>query len=183
MDRQAQLLQLQGLMESQRRIEEVTSQNDALRRSLVGRSDTINRLHQLTIATATLLTSVDSSSPQTEPSSLQLLTKLPASTAVTPDPDDAEPDLAKAITGKFLSQLLTLVVQVTRDKKGDLGFQLIVQLEEQINALLRMAEQKQLIPRTDEKAGWKKKISEHQPIYDRMAEITKPSDDEEEEPE
>jgi hypothetical protein len=177
MERPAQLAALQSLMDSQRHLEEVMSTNEKLRVSLAGRADSVKRLLQLSIATASLITSVDSGAPETEPSSLQVLTKLGSSNAVTPDPEDPEPDLSKAITGKFLSQLLALVVQGARQKKGAVGLLDLVALEQELHRLLRKAEDNELIPKTEEKASWKKKSAEHQRIYDQIAQIRESRDD------
>jgi hypothetical protein len=46
-----------------------------------------------------------------------------------------------------------------------------------LNGLLRKAEDNELIPKTEEKASWKKKIAEHQRIYDQIAQLSDGRDD------
>jgi hypothetical protein len=180
MDRQGELALLQGLVASQRRVEEITSSTEKLRLSLAARAETIKRLQQLSLATASLLSSVDSTAASTEQSSLQVLTKLGSATAVTPEDDEAEPDLTKVINGKFLSQLMGLVAEAARAEKGEVGIVPLIQLELQLNELLKKAEEKEIVPRTQDKRGWKKRIADHQPIYDQILRMAKGSGDGEE---
>jgi hypothetical protein len=152
-------------MESQRHVEEINAENEKLRIALATRADTIKRLQQVSLASAALLTSVDSTAPQTEPSSLELLSRLQFSPAVSPPSDEAEPDFSKAITGKFLSQLLALVAQGTTKDSAEVGIIHLLQLEMSLNELLKTAEEKELIPKIQPNASWKKRATAHQPLY------------------
>jgi hypothetical protein len=178
-----QLAIIQNLMESERHVKEISSTNEKLRFSLATRAEILKRLQQLSLASAALLNSVDSGSSQTEPSSLQILTKVGDSNAVTPEAEETELDLSKAIVGKFLSQLMALVVQTARPQNRGLDLVLLVQLELKLKGVLQNAEEKEVIPKTEEKGGWKKNFARHQPIYTQILQAVNESGGEGSEPE
>jgi hypothetical protein len=170
---QAQIAFLQELMASQRHVEEVNTTNEKLNQSLAARSETLRRLNQLSIACASLLPSIDSSSPKRDPSSLQVLSRLSYSEAIAPVDEESEPDLSKTVIGEFLNQLMTLIVQGVRNEKGTLGLLTLVNLEMAMNELLMAAEKKEFIPKTDAKGSWRRKVVEHQPIYEQIVRIVR----------
>jgi hypothetical protein len=169
MDRQQQLALLQQAMESQHHTEEVNAANDKLRVALALRQATLQRLQHLSVATASLLNSVDSTSTQTEPSSLQILTKLPHAAAVDASQDPKDEDQIKAIVGKYLNQLLGLIVQSSKQGQQGLNVISMVDLELKLHQRFAFAEEHDIIPKTDDKTGWKKGTKAHQPLYEQIA--------------
>jgi hypothetical protein len=165
---ESQLAIVQELMESQRHVEEINAANESLQIVLATQSGTIKRLLQLSLASASLLSSVDSTASQTEISSLQILSHLQYSTAMTTESDEEEADSIKIVTGKFLNELLALVVQGITKESGGVELISLIQLEFLLNELLKEAENKELIPKTNPNASWKKNVAKHQPIYDQI---------------
>jgi hypothetical protein len=172
---------LKNLMDSQRHVAEIMSTNENLQLSLSLRGRTIDRLQQLTIASASLISSVDSTSAETEPSSLQVLSRLGSSTAITPE-DEPEPDFTKEIAAKLLNEILAVVVKALQERKGSLSIIQLSQLELQLSQIVRSAETKEVIPKTEDGTGWKKRAAMHQPIYAQIAKITKASQEDPSEP-
>jgi hypothetical protein len=129
----------------------------------------------LSVASAALIGSVDSTALQTEPSSLQILTKLGTINCLSTESDDDQPEQSKSASGNLLNELIGLVVDSTRQEKGEVGLVSLIQLELRLNALLRKAEEGQLIPRTKEDMGWKGKVNRHQKIYDEILKMSSAS--------
>jgi hypothetical protein len=108
---------------------------------------------------------VDSSASETEPSSLQCLTKLDQSNAVVPtEPENIE-DAPKAITGKYLNQLLAIVVNGLQPTDGPLTILSCLKLELSLAQSFAFAEQKSLIPATDATRSWKKGMKSHEQLF------------------
>ncbi|OHT10244.1 hypothetical protein TRFO_04248 [Tritrichomonas foetus] len=104
-------------------------------------------------------------------SSLQCLTKLDQSTAVKPTDDDEEESQAKLIVGKYLNQLLAVLVDFSEQNQNNMNILSLLQLEKKLSSLFAFAEQKEIIPETEETQGWKKGVAQHQQLADRIMQI------------
>jgi hypothetical protein len=111
---------------------------------------------------------VDSTSPQTEPSSLQVLTKLPHAAANNGLQEPKDDDQAKAIVAKYLNQLLELIAQSSKQGQQGPNIVTMVDLELKLHERFAFAEKHDIIPKTDDKTGWKKGTKAHQPLYERV---------------
>jgi len=167
MEHRAQLALLQEAMDSQRHADEVMSANENLRLSIALRQSTLDDLQKVSLAAATLLSSVDSSSPQTEPSSLRILTNLPQSGVLDPAKDENSGDPFKGLIGKYLSQLLSLIKTSTCTKGGP-NLLSMIDLELTLQKKFVFAEERNLIPKTDEKGGWKKASASRKKLYETI---------------
>jgi hypothetical protein len=136
--------------------------------ALALRQATLQRLQQLSLAAASLLSSVDSTSPQTEPSSLQVLAKLPHAVAVAASQGPKDEDQVKAIVGKYLNQLLVLIVQSSKQGEQGLNIISLVDLELKLHERFAFAEQHDIIPKTGDTVGWKNGAKAHQPLYEQI---------------
>ncbi|KAK8886028.1 hypothetical protein M9Y10_041487 [Tritrichomonas musculus] len=180
MQQQQQLALLEEAMKSRKEIELLTEETNKLKEKLTMKQDTLNRLQKLCLASASLLNSVDSTSTETEMSSLKCLTKLDQSTAVVPTENEEEEDQMKLIVGKYLNQILAVIVDFSEQNNGNLNIINLVQLEQKLNQLFAFAESKEIIPRVEESQSWKKGVALHKPLFDKITEINDSKDDDEE---
>jgi hypothetical protein len=172
MEMRAQLEILQSAVESQHRAEEINAANDALRISLALRQESVQRLHRMSLATAALVGSVDSTSPRTEQSSLQLLTKIPISPGIDQSKEVKTTDSQfKGLIGKFLNQLLAMVAQASKQGQQKLNLVTMIDLELKLHERFAFAEEHNLIPKTDENSGWKKGTAARKGLYDQILTI------------
>jgi hypothetical protein len=165
MNQQEQLRLLSEAMNSHKKAEAVASENGRLTELLASRQLTLKRLQQLTLAASALVSSVDSSTTETEPSSLQCLVKLDQSTAIVPIEEEKVEDSAKVITGKYLNQLLATVVSALDQTQGNPSIVSFLKLELSLHQSYNFAEQNQLIPVTDENRSWKKGMKSHEKLF------------------
>ena len=180
MQQQKQLALLEEAMKSRKDIEILTEETSKLKEKLSIKQDTLNRLQKLCLASASLLNSVDSSSAETEMSSLKCLTKLDQSTAVVPTENEEEEDQMKLIVGKYLNQILAVIVDFSEQNNGNMNLINLIQLEQKLNQLFAFAESKEIIPKVDEAQSWKKGVALHKPLIDKITEINDQKDEEEE---
>ena len=168
---QDQLAILQDAMNSRKQIELLTEETERLKEKLASRQELLNRLNKLCLAAATLAGSVDSGSSETEPSSLKLLSKLSESNAVEPTEPEDEQDAAKAIVGKYLNQILAVIFSIGEESQGNLNILTLINLEEKLQQLFAFAENKGIIPPTEENQGWKLQFAKHKPIADKIKSV------------
>jgi hypothetical protein len=164
MSQQEHMRLLQEAMNSHKHAQAVASENGRLLELLASRHGTLKRLQQLSLASAALASSVDSSAGQTEPSSLQCLAKLGQSSAVVPVEEEKVEDTSKLIAGKYLNQLLAVVVNGIQESEGEPNIATLLQLEQSLGQSFAFAEEKELIPTTDENHSWKKGLKAHAPL-------------------
>ena len=114
---QQQLQLLEDAMSARKNIDVITEETNRLKQKLTERQETLNRLQKLCIAASSLLNSVDSSAEETEISSLQCLSKLDQSTAVSPTEPENEGDEFKLLvrSGEKIESLCP-------EKTGGLSF-------------------------------------------------------------
>lgn len=155
MQEREQLAQLEGVMEAHKRVMSLNEENEKLKEKLAARQEILNRLQKLTIAAASLVGSVDSTSPETEQSSLQCLVKLEQSTAVSPDSPEPEEIGVEMIIGKYLNQVLAVIVEATQEANGEMDLISLIQLAMKLKQLFLLAEEKDIITTTEEGKGWK----------------------------
>ncbi|OHT15401.1 hypothetical protein TRFO_14169 [Tritrichomonas foetus] len=181
---QQQLAMLEDAMNTRKRIDALTEETDRLKMKLSARTEILNRLQKLSLASASLLGSVDSSSTNTEMSSLQFLSKLDQSTAVNNTNDETEDDQLKLIVGKYLNQILAVLVSFSEENSGNLNILSLMQIENKLNQLFAFAEQKEIIPVTEATESWKKGMAQHQQLFDKINSIFNQAEEEtnEEEP-
>ncbi|KAK8833879.1 hypothetical protein M9Y10_037832 [Tritrichomonas musculus] len=168
---QQQLAILEEAMKSRKQIEILTEETNRLKEKLSSRQEILNRLQQLCLSSATLLGSVDSTSTETEPSSLKLLTKLDQSTAVVPTEDENDDDQIKLIVGKYLNQLLAVIYSIAEEANGNVNIMTLINMEDKLHQLFAFAESKGIIPVTNENQSWKKGVLQHKPISDKIKSI------------
>lgn len=168
---QRQLAILEDAMKAHKRIEAITEENEKLKETLANHQAVLNRLQNLSLAAATLLGSVDSTATETEPSSLQCLAKLDRSEAVVPTNKDEDEDAVKLIIGKYLNQILAVIVQNIQECQGKMDIISLLKLETTVNQLFQFAEEKQIIPETDENNGWKKAMNMHQKLFAQIQQL------------
>lgn len=168
---QRQLAILEEALKANKRIEAINDENEKLKETLASRQAVLNRLQNLSLAAASLLGSVDSTAKETEPSSLECLAKLDRSDAVVPKDNEEDEDSVKLIIGKYLNQLLAVVVQNIQECQGKMDIISLLKLESTINQLFAFAEEKQIIPETDENNGWKKAMLMHQKLFAQIQQL------------
>lgn len=173
---QQQLAILEEAMKSKKQIEILTEETSRLKEKLSSRQEILNRLQQLCLSSATLIGSVDSTSNETEPSSLKLLTKLDQSNAVVPNEDENDDDQVKLIVGKYLNQLLAVIYSISEESNGNINIMTLINMEDKLHQLFAFAESKGIIPVTNENQGWKKGVLQHKPISDKIKSIMQEDD-------
>jgi hypothetical protein len=165
---------LQQAVESQHRAEALADENAALREELARKFGILQRLQKLTVAAASLLGSVNAA--VTEPSSLQILAKLPSSAAVTPPPDADDDHNMKMVVGKYLGRLMSLIADNLRSNAKDLNVLALFQIEAKLNGMFKFAEERQIIPTTEPDAGWKKGMLAHHELFTQLKQALQDGD-------
>ena len=175
---QQQLQLLEDAMSARKNIDVITEETNRLKQKLTERQETLNRLQKLCIAASSLLNSVDSSAEETEISSLQCLSKLDQSTAVSPTEPENEGDEFKLPVGKYLNQILAVLVDFSEQNQNNLNILSLIKLEQRLTQLFTFAEQKEIIPVTDANQSWKKGVAQHKEIFDRVQQLMSQDDEE-----
>lgn len=170
-NQQQQLALLQAAMQSRKEIDALTEETNKLKEKIALKQESLNRLQKLSLSSASLVASVDNTSSETEMSSLKCLTKLKQSTAVIPDEKDKDEDEIKLIVGKYLNQLLAVIVDFSQQNNGNLNLITLLQLEERLNQLFTLAEDRDIIPKVKETESWKSLVAQHKPLVQKIAEI------------
>ena len=168
---QEQLAMLQKAMESQKKVEALQEENNKLREQIAKNQLVFDRLSKISLASASLLSSVDSSAQETEMSSLKCLSKLEESTAVVPDEEKPEDDQVKAIVGKYLNHLLVNIVDFAEQNQGPIDIFSMEELENTMAQLFQFAETKGIIPERKETEGWKKSVITHKALFQKLKDI------------
>lgn len=168
---QEQLAMFQKAMDAQKKVEEIQEANNKLREQIEKNQLIFERLSKLSLSSATLLSSVDSSAPQTEMSSLKCLAKLDESSAVVPDDEKEEDDQVKAIVGKYLNHLLVNIVDFAEQNQDKVDIFSMEELENTMAQLFEFAETKGIIPKRAEGEGWKKSIAAHKETFEKIHNI------------
>ena len=171
-----QLAMFQKVMEAQKKVQSIREVNNKLREQIEKNQLVFDRLTKLSVSSATLLSSVDSTSPQTEISSLKCLAKLEESTAVVPDVEEKDEDQVKAIVGKYLNHLLVNVVDFAEQNQNEsktIDIFAIQELENTMAQLFQFAETKGIISKKPETEGWKKSFAVHQALFEKLNEMIK----------
>jgi hypothetical protein len=158
---------VQEAANSRRRACELTAENHKLSESLALRRPVLQGLHSLLLTAIPLLSSVDSDSTDVEPSSLRLLTKFGRLPAMAAD----APPAAAAIVGKYLNELLDVIVDFIRKNRLDLNAVVLFELENRLHQMFARAERQQLIPATDQQHGWKKAVLRHEVCLQRLQDM------------
>jgi hypothetical protein len=171
MNPQDQLALLKNATEIHHRIQATLEDNSRLQYKLASQREVAARLQQLTLAAAGLMGSVDSTVPETEPSSLKTLAKLDQSSAIAPIDEPPATDEGKLLTGKYLNQLLTVLVEFAEQNQEDWNVVSLSQLEQKYKALFAFAESKEIIPASAPDKGWKKKFQVREPFYAKINEL------------
>ena len=178
---QQQLQMLQDAMNARKQIDEITEETNKLKERLASRQETLNRLQKLSLATSTLLNSVDSTTNETEPSSLNFLSKLGQSTAISNDNNtEQDEDNTKLIVGKYLNQIMAVLVAYSEENQGPLTILSLMEIENKLNQLFAFAEQKEIIPVTEATQSWKKGMAQHQQLFAQINSILSQDDNEKE---
>lgn len=173
MSNQQQLALLQNAMKTHAQNELIAQEDARIKERIAIQQDTLNRLQKLSLASASLLSSVDSTAPETEISSLKCLAKLAQSTAVTPETDKEDEDQVKLIVGKYLNRILASMVDFIEHKQGPLNILSMLELEDKIGQLFAFAEENEIIPETKEgkKDSWKTYRAQHQQLRTKITEL------------
>lgn len=177
---QQQLALLENAMKTHKRIEEITEENEKLKEKLATRQATLQRLQKLTLAAASLLGSVDSTAPETEPSSLACLSRLNESSAVLPVEDETkEDDSVRMICGKYLNQLFTTIVDDICSSDNNMNLLSLLELGRKLNKLFMFAEEKQIIQPTDMDKGWKQGMVLQEQLRAKIGQVFEHGEEEE----
>ncbi|EAY02982.1 hypothetical protein TVAG_325540 [Trichomonas vaginalis G3] len=167
-NQQEQIAILQKAMETHKRVEQLQEENDNLRRQIQDKQEVFERLSQLALSSASLLGSVDSSSPVTEMSSVKCLSKLEESSAVSAEDEKPEEDPVKLIVGKYLNHLLAKLVEFSEKNQEQIDIFALQEIEEEMAQLYQFGEEKQIIPPTKPTEGWKKNVAVHQALFEKL---------------
>lgn len=160
-----QLEALNGIIETKNKIEALREENAALKEKLRANLQTIDDLHKLDLAAASLITS------SIDATSLKCLSKLDQSATVVPNrskDEDSNNDQSKMIIGKFLNHLLTMVADFAQQNKDNCNIFTIYELEKKLTQMFQFAEDKELIPETEENEGWKKNNAVHEQFFNQI---------------
>lgn len=158
-------------METHKKVEQITEANNKLRQQIMERQEIFERLSQLTLSSAALLSSVDSTAPVTEMSSVKCLSKLEESSAVSGEDEKPEEDAVKVIIGKYLNNLLVTLVEFAEKNPEQIDILGMQDIEEGMAGLYEFAEEKGIIPETKPTEGWKQSIAIHKQLFEKLTAI------------
>lgn len=165
---QRQLAILEEALKTRKRIDAIQEENDQIKESLATKQAILARLNQMSLAAASLIGSVDNTAETVEPTSLACLSKLDQSNAVVGEKEEEEEDTTKMIAGKYLNQILAVIVDDIQKGNGGLNLISLMDLETKLNQLFAFAEEKEIIPETDGSKGWKKAMIAHQGLFEKI---------------
>lgn len=171
MSQEQQLAALKNALETQKRVSEIEAENNKLRDKISRKQDTLDRLSKLTISATALLGSVDSSSKETEISSVKCLSKIENSSAVSEEDLKEEEDPVKAVVGKYLNEVLSVIARISAQVENEVDIFSMEELEITLGKLFEYAEQRQIIPTTKDGQGWKQSLYKHQAIFEQIHNI------------
>jgi hypothetical protein len=75
------------------------------------------------------------------------------------------------IVGKYLHQILSVIAEFAQTHAGNLSIISLLQLESKLNQLFAFAEEREIIPQTDESHGWKKGMLAHQELFAQLQKV------------
>lgn len=158
-------------METHKKVQELTEANNKLRQQIQERQEIFERLSQLTLSSAALLSSVDSTAPVTEMSSVKCLSKLEESSAVNGEDEKKDEDQVKLIIGKYLNHLLVKLVDFAEKNPEQIDILGMQDIEEGMAELYHFAEDRGIIPETKPTDGWKQSVAIHQQLFEKLKSI------------
>lgn len=161
-----QIVELEKAMETHKRYQTMADENQKLREILAMRQPTLVRLQKLSTAAATLISSVDMLTEETTSSSLAYLAKLELSTAVTPPASDRPESTSLLVVGQYLHQLLAIIFSAVQESQGDMTVIQLLHLEARLYDLFVFAEDRGIVPFTEETTGWKKELMTHKRLLE-----------------
>jgi hypothetical protein len=82
----------------------------------------------------------------------------------------------KRLVGKYLSRLLSLIAANLRQKREDLNVVALLQIEAKLNEMFKFAEDRQIIPRTEPDASWKKGMLAHNELFAKLKQALQDDD-------
>ena len=167
-NQQEQIAILQKAMETHKRVEQLQEENDNLIRQIQDKQEVFERLSQLALSSASLLGSVDSSSPVTEMSSAKCLSKLEESDAVNGENDHFEDDQVKIIVGKYINHLLSKLVDFAERNPEQIDIFGMQEIEDEMSQLYIFGEDKKIIPTTKPTEGWKQSAAVHHQLFEKL---------------
>ncbi|KAH0790184.1 hypothetical protein GPJ56_005920 [Histomonas meleagridis] len=153
---------LQNAMETKAKIDAMNEENNRIKEKLARSQETLQRLQNLCIASASLI-----DQKNIEPSSLKYLSKLSDSTAVVPNKTKDEEDQTKLIIGKYLNQILAVIVDFT-EQNSNPNILSMLQLENTLYQLFKFAEEKELVPKRADNEGWKQGMAVHGALAEQI---------------
>lgn len=146
-------------------LDQLAVENQDIQDLLALRQESFNRLYDLSLATAQLISAVSSNIPEAAESSLQCLSKLNKSSAIVPTQPE-ETNTNSIIGGKYLNQILALINEFAQQPNPNLIT--AVELEQRLNQVFEFAEKKEIIPPVPEDQSWKLLRQKHIPLYNKI---------------
>lgn len=172
--------QIQNLLQdSLVKAKEILNENDKLIQKLASQQEKLLRLNDLSLASASLIGSINSPSKEAEKSSLITLAKLDKSSALKEEnekEDEASPGL---IGGKYLNQIMAIIADATLYSSEPANLISQVQLEKKLESVFDFGEKKGIIPKVESQKSWKAQTFRHEPLYKNISSLTKSEEEEE----
>lgn len=138
-------------------------ENEKLRMNIERRSALLERLTKISLSSASLLNSVDSSSKTTEISSARYLSLLNESSALEDKEETLDED--KEIMGRYINTLIAKIGSFCSENEETIDSNGILKLSLALMKMFKFGEDRGIIPLSSDTESWKMKISE---IYELL---------------
>ena len=158
------------IQQTLKEIDELKKEQQKLIETLAIQQESLKNVTDLSLNSASLINAIDNPNQEMQTSSLLTLSKLSNSKFLN---NDTLIESSFALTaGKYLNQIMTLIVDSTLRSEHPPNLLSFIKLENRLSAIFSFGENKGIIPKTDSPKGWKGQVLRHEPLYRNIASLS-----------